>query len=51
MTKGVKIDLAIIAVLVAGMAGWNLLSRPIRNDEQTVDQLLQQRMAAPECID
>ena len=46
MTKGVKIDLAIIAVLVAGMTGWYLLSRPSRNDVQVVDQLLQQRMEA-----
>ena len=44
MTRGVKTDIATIAIILVAMAGWYFLPRPNRDGTPAVDHLLDQRM-------
>ena len=44
MARGVKTDIAMIAIILVAMAGWYFLPRPNRDGTPAVDHLLDQRM-------
>ncbi len=44
MARGVKTDIAMIAIILVAMAGWYILPRPNRDGTPAVDHLLDQGM-------